>query len=409
MFTDLTDYQVSFQLSPLIAGSVEKSIADAERARQQAREFLIKYDQLLGFGDEAGKIAPNLVLKVAACHPAALEITRKLNSRGQGTNNTLVYAVAQEVMLWIEALKGKAAALNTGHPVVRTYMTNMPGRLVSHLREQAAVSIFNLVAKYRSVSQAMDLLEKLANELGVDRAVWEALAPSDIETKVRVICAYKYLKTLDPADQPTIMETAILAGYSQESLETLEKALKMAGTFVAQRVWKIFLSPGNKEKWIAFIEREYNLSREKAEWVVDSMGYLPASKRTPDDTLLALGDNMIHTEFPNHGRSVAEYAELAGFQLEDYRDSIASEPEYPWLTLLQALPDFCRAYGLTQEIKDFLVARVGITDVMHWGTEGLKPEEWSTFGSVQKTACEFQFAFGEFVKMCLEIAREAAG
>jgi len=408
VFHNLTDYQVSFQLSPLTADSVEESIADAKRANKLAREFLTKYDKLLGLDDEAGKVPPNLVLKVAACHPAALEITRRLNAMGHGTNNTLVYTVEQEARLWIEALKGKAEAAKTGLPVVRTYMTNMPGRLVSHLREQVVIDIFSLVARNCSVGKAMDLLGRLAVKLDVDMAAWESLAPSDIETKARLVCSYKYLKAFDPADQPIILEAAELAGYSRESLEALERALKMAGTFVAQRVWKIFLSPENKEKWTLFIQREYNLSREKAEWVVDSMGYLPASKRTPADTLLALGDNMINTEFPNHGRAVAEHAESADFDLEDYRDSIAREPEYPWLVLLQELSDFCRAYGITQELKDFLVMQVGITDVVPWILGGLEPDEWSSFGPVQKTGCEFQFAFGKFIEMCLEIAREAA-
>jgi len=48
---------------------------------------------------------------------------------------------------------------------------------------------------------------------------------------------------------------------------------------------------------------------------------------------------------------------------------------------------------------------VGI-DVADWHTEGLKPEDWPGFGSVQKTSAEFRNAYDTFAAKCVNITKE---
>ncbi|MDA0745678.1 MAG: hypothetical protein O2954_04120, partial [bacterium] len=144
--TGLKDYMVSFQLNPNIADQADASIEDARNAYETADNFLKEYDRKLGLTDGAGEVGPNIVFKVGAAHEAARKITTVLNAEGTGTNNTVVYTVAQEVQLILDAFEGKAKAANEGRQIVRTYETNMGGRFVSHLREVEAEKLFQAVA-----------------------------------------------------------------------------------------------------------------------------------------------------------------------------------------------------------------------------------------------------------------------
>ncbi len=128
---------VSFQLNPNIAHLVEESIRDVFLAFSLASENLSIYDQYLlaGYRMDGEKGRPNLVIKVAATTPAARTITRTINSFGFGSNITVDYSVSQEATLILEEMEGMAGAIRKGIQPTQLYMTNMGGRLESHLRE----------------------------------------------------------------------------------------------------------------------------------------------------------------------------------------------------------------------------------------------------------------------------------
>ncbi|MDE3000404.1 MAG: hypothetical protein OXU79_15115 [Gemmatimonadota bacterium] len=399
--TDLRDYMVSFQLNPNIADRADESIEDAQNAYRLAADFLEGYDRLLGIGDRSGRVNPNIVFKVAASHEAARKITTTLNGNAIGSNNTVVYTVAQEVQLILDAFEGKARAAKAGEQVVRTYETNMGGRFVSHLREVEAEKIFLAAAARAGEGKAAELLGALAADLGAGDSPGGSLAES-----ARAVCAYANLKSLD---HPIVLEAAGAAGQSADAVLLLEEDLKKAGTLVARRVYRVFFSPENRPKWVDHLQKTYGVTDDQARWIVDSMDVLPASKRIPEDSFHTLGaSNMCNTEFPNHARAVQMASEADGFNLEDFRDAVLDGYEPGVDQRLRELPDFCRGYDLTPSLKDFLANVVGI-DVAGWQTRGLEPGDWPDFGSVQKTSAEFRDAYDTFAARCVAIAREVAG
>lgn len=401
--TNLEDYMVSFQLNPNIADQAEPSIEDAKSAYNLAGDFLKNYDRLLGLGDDSGKVRPNMVFKVAASHQAARKITLDLNSGAIGTNNTVVYTVAQEVQLVLDAFEGKAAAIKDGQQVVRTYETNMGGRFVSHLREVEAENIFKAVASSAEEGTAKGLLNALAADIGVDQDTLDKA--QGIDGMAEAVCAYKFLKSLD---HPTVIEAAEKAGQSAEAIRLLEEDLKKAGTLVARRVYGVFYSPENRPKWVSYLQKTHGISEDQARWILESMDVLPASKRIPEDTFHTLSEkNMCNTEFPNHARAVQIASEQDGFDLEEFKEAVLDSYEPGVAQRLRELPDFCRGYDLTPSLKTFL-EEVGI-DVSGWQTQGLEPGDWPGFGSVQKTSGEFQAAYDEFAAKCVAVAKEAAG
>jgi len=86
---------ISLQLNPNIADNYEESIKYALKFYKDAEDFLSRYDSYLLWGyskiEERGR--PNIVFKVAGSSPASIEITRKLESLGIGTNNTVTFTV----------------------------------------------------------------------------------------------------------------------------------------------------------------------------------------------------------------------------------------------------------------------------------------------------------------------------
>ena len=398
--TDLKDYMVSFQLNPNIADQAEASIEDARSAYRVAADYLEGYDRLLGLGDRSGRVNPNIVFKVAASHEAARKITTTLNGNAIGSNNTVVYTVAQEVQLILDAFEGKAHAAKAGGQVVRTYETNMGGRFVSHLREVEAEKIFLSAAERAGEGKANELLDSLAADLDARDA-----ASGSFTDKARDVCNYKYLKSLD---HPIVLGAAAAAGQSADAIQLLEEDLKKAGTLVARRVYWVFFSPENRPKWVAHLRATHGVTDDQARWIVDSMDVLPASKRIPEDSFHTLGaSNMCNTEFPNHARAVQTASEAEGFNLEDFRDAVLDTYEPGVDQRLRELPDFCRGYDLTPSLKDFLQNVLDI-DVAGWQTRGMEPGDWPNFGSVQKTSAEFRAAYDTFAAKCVAIAREVA-
>jgi len=140
-------------------------MVDARNAYQLARDYLTEYDRKLGVCDRA-RWSPAWCSRSPPA-PRPPEDHRRAEHRRIGTNNTVVYTVGQEVQLILDAFEGKAAAINHGRQVVRTYETNMGGRFVSHLREVEAEKIFVACAAKAGEQKAGELLDALAESLKV--------------------------------------------------------------------------------------------------------------------------------------------------------------------------------------------------------------------------------------------------
>jgi hypothetical protein len=379
---------VSFQLNPNIAHLVRESIQDAFAVTAAATADLRIYDDYLlaGYRTVRERARPNIVIKVAASSPAAREIARAINGYGIGSNITLVYAAAQEVTMILEELSGMAAAIRKGIVPTQLYMTNMGGRFESHLREAKLEELFGQLQRQIGTAEARARVDQLAAGNGSKAAVDRA---QDYAAKVVAATRYGNQRKIDEG------VAAALAGVaSHEELRTWEDAIGKAGTLVARRVWSIFFAPGNREKWIAYLERTHGVNGDQAALILSRLCYLPASKRKPEDTYWALAShNLVHTEFPNHQENVRRMAETDGFRVTDYQESMTWDFPPSIVQWLSRIPDFRRGYELTPELIGIL-HEVGIEG--EFGDGGLRPEQWPEFGPVQKTLAEFKGAYDTF-------------
>jgi len=391
---------VSFQLNPNIAHLVGESIRDVFAAVEAAAEDLRVYDDYLlaGYPTVRERARPNMVIKVAASSPAAREIARTINGFGIGSNVTVVFAAAQEVTMILEEMAGMAHAIRKGILPTQVYMTNMGGRLESHLREVKLEELFRQLRDRVGPTRALERLHRLAAANGTKEEVDRA---SGYEAKVAAATRYARQRTIDSHVIAALREVA-----SEEELRTWEDVIGKSGTLVARRVWGIFFAPQNRERWLEYLGRVYGLNRDQAQFVLSRIHYLPASKRKPQDTYWALASrNMVHTEFPNHQENVRRAAEAEGFQLASYLESVTGQfpPEVEeWLN---RLPDFRRAYELNPELNEIL-RQVGIEG--DFGSGGLRPDQWPEFGSVQKTLAEFKAAYDAFRDRMLGLFKEVA-
>jgi hypothetical protein len=188
---------------------------------------------------------------------------------------------------------------------------------------------------------------------------------------------------------------------SKESLQAWEDVIAKSGTLVARRVWWIFFSDANRNRWAASLMKTYGLTREQAHFILDRIHYLPASKRKPFDTYWTLSShNLVHTEFPDHQENVRKMSAGPQFNLEEYRESISHAfPEGIFEQLTQ-MEDFRKAFEINSELAKRL-KEVGISEEM--GLKGLTPSEWPEFGPVQKTLAEFKNAYDSFQKEMVTI------
>ncbi|HEY6103884.1 MAG TPA: hypothetical protein VI007_11750 [bacterium] len=391
---------VSFQLNPNIAHRVRESVDDAFAAADAVAENLRVYDGYLlaGYPTVRERARPNMVIKVAASPPAAREIARTINRFGLGSNITLVYAAAQEVTMILEELAGMAGAVRKGILPTQLYMTNMGGRFESHLREVTLEALFGQLRSTLGESAALARVEQLAASNGSKAAVDRV---PGYEAKVVAATRYAAQRKIDGN------VSAALAGVaSDEELKTWEDAIGRSGTLVARRVWTLFFSPKNWEKWVAYLCRRHELARDDATLILGRICYLPASKRKPEDTYWALATaNMVHTEFPNHQENVRRMAESDGFRIADYRESITGEFPAQIVEVLNRIPDFRHGYELNPELNAIL-QEAGITG--DFGTGGLAPDQWPEFGPVQKTLAEFKGAYDTFRDDVLKLFAEVA-
>jgi len=399
--TQNMDYMISFQLNPNIADDAEASLEDAKLAYGLAARHLAKYDEHLGLGNPGG-IPPNIVLKVAGSSKAARTITRELNGAGIGTNNTVVYTVGQEIRLILDSFEGKARALKARKPITRTYETNMGGRFVSHLREVEATRIFAKIRDLHGEARALDLLKRLAKDLGLTSDLLKLLdGPGTVESKADKVCTYGNLKSLTHPAFLTIVEGA---GLSRYDVEQLENDIRKAGMLVSRRVYQTFYIQENRDKWIDYLQRQYGVTTPQATSILGSVDVLPASKRIPEDTYDTLAyPNMCNTEFPNHARAVQLFAERRDFSLAGHKDAALEPPETGLVERLSNLEDFVRGYEITSELANTLVAVGIIPSVESYGLRGILEQQWPEFGSVLKTMAEFRGAYERFASQCVAL------
>ena len=391
---------VSFQLNPNIAHLVQESVRDVFAAFAAATEDLRVYDDYLlaGYAAARERARPNMVIKVAACSPTAREIARTINTFGFGSNVTVVYTASQEVTMILEELAGMAGAIRKGIVPTQLYMTNMGGRFESHLRELKLEEFFAELKKRLGEAEALKRVEHLATANGTKPNVDAA---KGYEAKVVAATRVGGQRTIDAN------VIAALEGLaSAEELKTWEDVIGKSGTLVARRVWGIFFSEANREKWLDYLCRKHQLSREQAKLIFSRICYLPAAKRKPQDTYWTLtGNNMVHTELPNHQENVRKMAEEPGFNLADYVESITAQFPQEVADKLNTIPDFRRGYELNAELNR-LLHEAGIPG--DFGSRGHTPKQWPDFGSVIKTLADFKGAYDKFRGDMLGLFKAAA-
>ena len=380
---------VSFQLNPNIAHLVEESIRDVFTAFSLASQNLSLYDQYLlaGYRMDGWAGRPNLVIKVAATTPAAREITRTINSFGFGSNITVDYSVSQEATLILEEMDGMAGAIKKGIQPTQVYMTNMGGRLESHLREVKLEELFRELKEKLGEKQALQRILDLSEANGTKEKV---LAAKSYEEKV--LAATRFAHGQKTINEPICIALKEVA--SRESLQKWEDGIGKSGTLVARRVWSLFFSDENKKKWIAYLMNRKGITQSEACLIMDRIHYLPASKRKPWDTYWTLSSrNLVHTEFPDHQENVRKMAETSQFNLNEMKESISHTFSEEVLDLLNQMEDFQKAYEINPELAE-VFKEVGISG--EYGLGGLTPSDWLHFGPVQKTLFEFKAAYDAF-------------
>ncbi|MDI6763604.1 MAG: hypothetical protein QME83_11315 [Thermodesulfobacteriota bacterium] len=391
---------VSFQLNPNIAHLIEESIRDVFTASSLASENLSLYDQYLlaGYRMDGWKGRPNLVIKVAATTPAARTITRTINFFGFGSNITVDFSVSQEATLLIEEMEGMAGAMRKGIRPTQLYMTNMGGRLESHLREIKLEELFKELKKKLGEGKALKRIHQLSEANGTKDRVSQA---KSYEEKVWAVTRYAH-------GQRTINEfihEALKGVISRETLRNWEEAIGASGTLVARRVWFLFFSEVNRERWIAYLMKRKGLTKDQACLIMDRIHCLPASKRKPFDTYWTLSSrNLVHTEFPDHQENVRKMAQEPRFDLNEYGESISNIFPAGVLDQLNQIEDFRKAYEINPELSEIL-KEVGISG--DFGLGGLAPSDWPGFGPVQKTLSEFKGAYDAFQKEMVSLIKKA--
>ncbi|HDN76068.1 MAG TPA: hypothetical protein ENG05_02950 [Acidilobales archaeon] len=404
------DGLVSYQLNPLIADKVEESVKAAMEFASRLESDLKVYDEWLlwGYTTVTEKGRPNVVIKVAAAYPAAIDIARKLNELGIGQNITVSYTVAQEVLIGIAALEGMAKAIKKGIIPTQTYDTNMGGRLEDHLREVIAANLVLKAIEKLSDEEKERKFKELAKSLGVSEEKWSEIEGKSLREKIDFMVSKRVLGRNLLRDEFVnfLVESKVFGDRDSvvKMLSQIQGDLALSGTYVAQRVYDILFSPWNREKWIAYLMKKHGLSREQAEFIFDRIDLLPASKRKPIDTLYTFaGKNMTNTEFPNHQLAVLKESLKEGFKLDDFAESILQELPKDVLERLMKYEDFVKAYEASPEVNE-LLKEVGITK--DYGNRGIKVNEWPNYGPCVKTMNEFTNAYLRFRDKVLNTIKE---
>jgi hypothetical protein len=275
----------------------------------------------------------------------------------------------------------------------------MGGRFESHLREAKLESLFGELKELKGEAYALGRVNQLAAANGTKAKADEA---KDFEAKVVAATRFGSQRTIDASVAAALADVA-----SADALKDWEDVIGKSGTLVARRAWGIFWSVANRGKWVEYLCRKHQITREQAALILSRVCYLPASKRKPQDTYWTLtGSNMVHTEFPNHQENVRKMAEEPGFKLEGFAESITHDLPDLVVKKLNTIPDFRLGYELNGELSQIL-RQVGIDG--NFGIGGHTPEQWPAFGSVQKTLTEFKAAYDKFRGDILGLFAEATG
>ncbi len=389
---------VSFQLNPNLAHLVEESLQDVFTAFELASEKLALYDQYLlaGYGKKGWKGRPNLVIKVAATSPVARIITRRINSFGFGSNITVDFSVSQEATLLIEEMEGMAEAIKKGIEPTQVYVTNMGGRLESHLREIKLEELFKALKEKVGEREALERVNKLSEVNGTKEKVLQAKSYEE-----KVIEATRYASGQKTIDDP--IHEALAPVASKEALRHLEEVIGTSGTLVARRVWFLFFSKENRDRWISYLMKKKGLSRDQACRIMDRIHYLPASKRKPFDTFWTLSSqNLVHTEFPDHQENVRKMADDPHWDWREYCESISDNFPAGILDELNRIEDFRKAFEINSELAE-VFKEAGLSG--DFGLGGLEPTDWPTFGPVVKTLFEFRRAYDTFKEEMISLLK----
>jgi len=405
------DGLVSYQLNPLIANDVEKSVEAAREFAKRLEEILKAYDSYLlwGYDSPVEKGRPNLVIKVAAIYPSAIEIARRLNEMGIGQNITLSYTVTQELLTGIAAMEGMARAIKKGILPTQTYLTNMGGRLEDHLRESVATDLLIKALSKLGEKEAEEIIVRLATGLNVKSEKLEELKKKQFKDKVEMLTSGKILgrSLLNDAYVEALVSSKMYGDEREvvKMLSSIENAIRLAGTFVARRVYEIMFSPQNRHRWVEYVSREFGVSIEEAETIIDRIDLLPASKRKPADTLLTLSNrNVTNTEFPNHQLDVVKESMKKGFEIKNFEESIVKRMSEEDIKILTNIDDFVKAYETTPRLKE-LLGKAGV--IGDYGVRGVEEADWPKYGPCVKTMSEFTQAYLNFREKVFGIIKEA--
>ncbi len=403
---------ISLQLNPFIADNFEESVNYALKFYLDAQEFLRHYDTWLlwGYSENVERGRPNIVFKVAGSSPASIDITRKLESLGIGTNNTVTFTVSQMVELILAKMEGRAEAVKKGIPLTTVYETNMGGRLDDHVREVQAEALVK-----KAIEKAPDkeaALKNFAEELGA----WnEVSQKKTLAEKITVVSSRKYLRPLNKEQMIRFLAKHGVPYNSEEGikayLETLENDIGYSGISVTKRVYEIFFSPQNKLKWVSYLQTKYDLTEEQANEVLFGIDILPASKRHTKETLLTLaGTNITQTEFPNHQTAVLSACSEPSFKIENYLESILKPVDSAILQRLTGDTDDLRNevtkfYEITKPQSEIL-KKAKIPNVEQYGSKGILSSQWQRFGAVVKTMDEFSSSYETFKSKCTSFVKK---
>ncbi|MEM1907581.1 MAG: transaldolase family protein [Thermosphaera sp.] len=406
------DGLVSYQLNPLLADNVEESVKAAIEFYKRLEEDLKIYDEYLLWGyNVVEKGRPNLVVKVPAVSPAAIQIIERINELGIGQNITLSFSISQQVLCGLSAIKGMAKALKKGIIPTQTYITNMGGRLQEYLREDVAEDLLKQVLERVSENTRKEIILDLAEKLKVDReVVSKVIEEKGLEGAVKYLCDTKIIGR--SLLREPFVEILVKHGLFKSKddayryLSELDTAIILSGTLVARRVYSILFSPENKMKLLEYIMNEFQLTKEEASLILDRIDLLPAAKRHPFDTLYTFGPNVTNTEGPAHQLSVVNYIKEKGIEIQQYynsisRDDISSNLE-KYSSLISKYKTFMQAYESSPEVYDAL-EKIGIN--VNYGVNGLKVTEWGEYKCSVKMFDDFMKAYNKFAEKILGIIK----
>jgi hypothetical protein len=268
-------------------------------------------------------------------------------------------------------------------------MTNMGGRLESHLREIKLEELFKELKKKLGEGEALKRIHQLSEANGTKDKVSQA---KSYEEKVWAVTRYGHGQRM--INEP--VHEALKGVISRETLQNWEEAIGASGTLVARRVWFLFFSETNRERWIIHLMKRKGVTQGQANLIMDRIHCLPASKRKPYDTYWTLSSrNLVHTEFPDHQENVRKMAQESQFDLKGYGESISNIFPAGVLDQLNQIEDFRKAYEINPELSE-IFKEAGISG--DFGLGGLAPSDWPEFGPVQKTLFEFKGAYDIFQK-----------